>query len=254
MSDAVSLSIGDGVAVVSIDRPEARNAINQAVAEGLATAFDVVEERADVAVGILTGSGGHFCAGMDLKAFLAGENMRIGDRGLGGITQAISRKPWIAAIEGYALAGGFELALWCDLIVASEQARVGLPEVKRGLMARAGGLLRLPGQLPPRVAAELVFTGDIVPIADLARHGFVNSLVPAGEALVAARALAARIAVNGPLAVSASKCVLRDSPDWTSAEMFARQAEIAAPVFASADAREGALAFTEKRAAVWRGE
>jgi enoyl-CoA hydratase len=254
MSDLVDFSVEDGIATVAINRPEARNAINQAVAEGVAAALDEVESRRDIAVGILTGAGGTFCAGMDLKAYLRGENMRIGERGLAGVTQAVSGKPWIAAIEGHALAGGFELALWCDLIVAAEDAKVGLPEVKRGLVARAGGLLRLPRQLPTRLAAELALTGDIVPIADLARHGFVNSLVPAGQALAAARALAARIAANGPLAVAASKQILRDSPDWEAAERFSRQLEITAPVFASADAKEGAIAFAEKRAPVWRGE
>lgn len=254
MSDIVDFSVENGIATVAINRPEARNAINQAVAEAVAAALDEVEARRDIAVGILTGAGGTFCAGMDLKAYLRGENMRVGDRGLAGVTQAVSNKPWIAAIEGHALAGGFELALWCDLIVAAEDAKVGLPEVKRGLVARAGGLIRLPRQLPTRLATELALTGDIVPIADLARHGFVNSLVPSGQALAAARALAARIAVNGPLAVSASKQILRDNADWPAAERFDRQLEITAPVFASADAREGAVAFSEKRAPVWRGE
>lgn len=251
--ESVILEVENGVGIVRINRPQARNAVDGAVTAGLAAALDGVEARADIAVGIITGAGEHFCAGMDLKAFLRGENVRAPDKGFAGVVQAVCDKPWIAAVEGYALAGGFEIALWCDLIVASEAAKFGLPEVKRGLVANAGGLLRLPRQLPPRIAAELVLTGDAVPAAALAAFGLVNQIVPAGQALTAAKALAARIAQNGPLALAASKRVMRQSGDWRSDEMFAAQNAITAGVFISADAKEGALAFAEKRSPKWTG-
>lgn len=254
VSSSVDLEIGDRIAVVSINRPEARNSVDLSVTEGLCAALDEVEARSDVSVGILTGAGGNFCSGMDLKAFLRGEIVRVPGRGFAGVTQFVSGKPWIAALEGYALAGGFEIALWADLIVATDATKIGLPEVKRGLVANAGGLVRLPRQLPPRIAAELVLTGDIVPIADLAPHGIVNRIVPAGSALAEARALAQRIAENGPLAIAASKRVMQSSIDWSSVEMFDRQNVITMPVFSSADAKEGATAFAEKRSPVWRGE
>ncbi|API59341.1 enoyl-CoA hydratase [Tardibacter chloracetimidivorans] len=250
----VDLQIADHVAVVTINRPDARNAVDASVANGLAAALDEVESRPDVSVGILTGAGGNFCAGMDLKAFVRGEVVRLPDRGFAGVTQFVSRKPWIAALEGYALAGGFEIALWADLIVATVDTKVGLPEVKRGLVANAGGLVRLPRQMPSRIAAELVLTGDIVPASQLQPFGIVNRLVAAGQALEEARQIALKIASNGPLAVAASKRVLQESIDWPRAEMFERQNEITLPVFASADAKEGASAFAEKRAPVWRGE
>jgi len=249
----VELAISEGIAVVTINRPEARNAINRAVAEGMAVAMEEVETRADVSVGIITGAGGHFCAGMDLKAFVRGENVRIPGRGFAGVTQASSGKPWIAAVEGYALGGGFEIALWCDLIVAADTAKFGLPEVKRGLVANAGGLLRLPRQLPPRIASALVLTGDIVSPAVLAPYGAINQITAGGEALAGARSLAARIAPNGPLALAASKRVMNESQDWPIGEMFDRQNVITAHVFSSADAKEGATAFAEKRAPAWRG-
>lgn len=253
-SDPVTLDIEDRVAVITINRPEARNAIDLAVTGAMCGALDEVERRSDVSVGIITGAGGNFCAGMDLKAFLRGEVVRVPGRGFAGVTQFVSAKPWIAAIEGYALAGGFEIALWADLIVASQQAKVGLPEVKRGLVANAGGLLRLPRQLPPRIATELILSGEIVPISSLAPYGIVNRTVPAGTVLGCARELAGRIAANGPLAISASKRVMRECVDWNSRDMFDRQNEITLPVFASADAKEGAAAFAQKRSPVWRGE
>lgn len=250
----VTLHIDAAVAIVTINRPEARNAVDRAVAEGLARATEAVENDPDVRVGILTGTGGHFCAGMDLKAFLRGEVVRIAGRGFAGVTQAPLAKPWIAAVEGYALGGGFEIALACDLIVAGENARFGLPEVKRGLVANAGGLVRLPRQMPRRIASELVLTGELVAPAWLASHGLINRVVATGTALDAALALARQIAANGPLALKASKRVMQDSADWTSGDMFDRQNLITAPVFASADAREGATAFAEKRTPNWRGE
>lgn len=250
----VTLQIESAVAIVTINRADARNAVDRAVAEGLARASEQVENDRNVRVGIITGAGGHFCAGMDLKAFLRGEVVRIPGRGFAGFTQAPLAKPWIAAVEGYALGGGFEIALACDLIVAGDSARFGLPEVKRGLVANAGGLVRLPRQLPPRIASELVLTGELVAPSWLASHGLINRVVDSGTALDAALALAKQIAGNGPLAIAASKRVMQDSADWTSSELFERQNLVTAPVFASADAREGASAFADKRTPNWRGE
>jgi enoyl-CoA hydratase len=242
----------DGVLVITINRPEAKNAVNRAVSEGISAAVDELNADPALRVGILTGAGGTFCAGMDLKAFLRGENVRIEGRGFGGLAQADVEKPLIAAIEGYALAGGFELALACDLIVASSGARFGLPEVKRGLAANAGGLVRLPRQFPSRLACEMVLTGATVTAEYLAAHGLINSVVAAGAALQAALELAGTIAQNGPLAVAVSKRVMRDAQDWSAEEMFERQNAMTRRVFESADAREGAVAFAEKRAPVWQ--
>jgi enoyl-CoA hydratase len=253
MAEAVLVTVDDGVAVVTINRPEARNAVNGEVARGLARATDDMDARSDVRVLILTGAGGSFCAGMDLKGFLAGDVPAVEGRGFGGITERPPAKPVIAAVEGYALAGGFELVLACDLVVASEAAKFGLPEVTRGLVAGAGGLLRLPGRIPYHLAMEIALTGEHFPAARLRDAGLVNRLVPAGQALAGARELAACVARGAPLALAASKRVIVESADWDSAGAFARQSEIISPVFTSADALEGAAAFAEKRAPAWRG-
>lgn len=242
-----------GVAVVTIDRPDARNAVDPAVAEGIAAAVDRLDADRDLSVGVLTGAGGTFCAGLDLKAFLRGESPSLEGRGFAGITERPPRKPLIAAVEGYALAGGFEVALACDLIVAADDARFGLPEVKRGLVAAAGGLLRLPRRIPYHLAMELALTGDPVTASRAYEMGLVNRVVAAGEALDAAVRFAAAVAGNGPLALTASKEILAGALDRTEADAFAWQREIGDPVFRSADAREGAQAFAEKRAPVWRG-
>lgn len=254
MSDEVSVDVDGGIAVITINRPEARNAVNEAVATQIAKAIDEYDPRPDVSVMILTGAGGTFCAGMDLKGFLAGENSTAGGRGFGGITERPPATPVIAAIEGYALAGGFELALACDLIVASEEATFGLPEVTRGLVAGAGGLLRLPSRVPYHLAMEVALTGGHFPAARLHQAGLINRLVPAGEALDVARSLAAELARNAPLALAATKRIIVESADWPSDEAFARQNAIVGPIFTSADAIEGAAAFKEKRPPVWRGE
>ena len=244
----------DGMVVITINRPEQRNAVNRAVSYGVCAAVDELDARDDLRVGILTGAGGNFCAGMDLKAFLRGEITRVEGRGILGIAMTPPRKPLIAAVEGYALAGGFEAALACDLLVASRGAQFGLPEAKRGLAAAAGGLLRLPRLIPPRIAMELALTGDLVSAERLERFGLINALVEPGQALAAALALARRILANAPMSVAASKRVIVEQRDWSLAEMFARQAEITAPVLASEDAKEGAAAFAERRAAVWKGK
>ena len=213
-STAVSTEVADGVAVITIDRPQARNAVNGEVARGIAAAIEDFDARTDVRVLILTGAGGTFSAGMDLKGFLSGDSPIAPGAGFGGIVERPPVKPVIAAVEGYALAGGFELVLACDLVVASEAAKFGLPEVKRGLVAGAGGLLRLPKRIPYHLAMEIALTGEHFSAARLAAAGLVNKLVPEGEALSAAKELAARVALGAPLALAASKRVIVESADW----------------------------------------
>jgi enoyl-CoA hydratase len=254
MPEPVLTEVNDGVAVITINRPEARNAVNGAVANGIAAAVDELDARDDVRVLILTGAGGFFSAGMDLKGFLTGDSPVAPGRGFGGIVERPPTKPVIAAVEGYALAGGFELVLACDLVVASDGAKFGLPEVKRGLVAGAGGLLRLAHRIPYHLAMEVALTGDHFTAARLHEAGLVNVLAQPGEALAAAHELARRISQNAPLALAATKRVIVESPDWDSASAFARQSEIITPVFTSADAMEGAAAFAEKRAPQWRGK
>jgi enoyl-CoA hydratase len=243
----------DHVLVMTLNRPEAKNAINEGIAKELVVALDRLDADPDLRVGILTGAGGAFSAGMDLKGFLRGENPTIEGRGLAGLTQAPPQTPLIAAVEGWALAGGCEIVLSCDLVVASREAKFGIPEVKRGLVAGAGGLLRLPQRLPYHVAMELALTGDPITAEEAHRVGLVNHLVEPGGALEGALALAARIATNGPLALAATKQIIRESLDWTEQEGWGKQAKILGPVFGSEDAREGATAFAEKRDPVWKG-
>jgi enoyl-CoA hydratase len=243
----------DGVLVITLNRPDARNAVNRALAEGVAAALDALDADADVAVGVLTGAGAGFSAGMDLKAFVAGESAWVADRGFAGIVQRASRKPLIAAIEGFAVAGGLEIALACDLIVAARGAKLGIPEVKRSLVAAAGALLRLPRRVPYGVAMELALTGDTITAERAYELGLVNRLTDQGHAIDAALELAAAIARNGPLALDATKAILQQQFGWTEEEFWQRQGELSGPVFSSEDAREGATAFAEKREAVWRG-
>jgi enoyl-CoA hydratase len=254
MSDEVLVDVDGGVAVITINRPQARNAVNGAVAQGIAAALDEFDERKDVSVLVITGAGGSFCAGMDLKGFLTGDNPLAGGRGFAGITEKPPIKPIIAAVEGYALAGGCEVALSCDMIVASTEAKFGVPEVKRGLVAGAGGLLRLPRRIPYHIAMEVALTGDHFPAARMAELGLVNRLTEPGEALATAKELALKIAENAPLALAATKRVIVESPDWSRDEAFARQGDIINSVFTSKDAAEGAAAFAEKRKPVWSGE
>ncbi len=254
MADAVLTEVDGAIGVITINRPQARNAVNGEVARGIAAAVDELDAAGDVRALILTGAGGTFSAGMDLKGFLAGDNPIVAGRGFAGITERPPAKPVIAAVEGYALAGGFEIALSCDLIVASETARFGLPEVRRGLVAGAGGLLRLPRRVPYHLAMEIALTGEHFTAERLHQAGLVSVLTEAGQALEGARELAARVAQGAPLALAATKRVIVESADWPSAEAFARQGEVIGPVFTSADAMEGAAAFAEKRPPVWRGE
>ena len=243
----------DGVLLITLNRPEARNAVNLALAEGVAAALDDLDADGDLRAGVLTGAGKGFCAGMDLKAFVAGERPWVGDRGFAGIVQRASRKPLIAAIEGFAVAGGLELALSCDLIVAARGAKLGVPEVKRSIVAAAGALRRLPQRLPYGVAMELALTGDPIEAERAYELGLVNRLAHPGAAVQTALELAAAIARNGPLALDATKATLQQQFDWTEAEFWQRQAELAEPVMRSQDAREGATAFAEKREPVWQG-
>jgi enoyl-CoA hydratase len=254
MADAVLTEVDGGVAVITINRPEARNAVNGEVARGIAAAVDEFDGADGVRVLIITGAGGTFSAGMDLKAFLAGDAPTVAGRGFGGIAEQPPVKPVIAAVEGYALAGGFELALSCDLIVASETAKFGLPEVRRGLVAAAGGLLRLPRRVPYHLAMEIALTGEHFTAARLHQAGLVSRVTGAGQAVAGARELAAQVAQGAPLALAATKRVIVESADWDSSEAFARQGEVIRPVFTSADAMEGAAAFAQKRTPVWRGE
>ena len=254
MSDqAVLTERREGVLLVTINRPEARNAINLAVAEGIGAALDELDADADLQVGVLAGAGKGFSAGMDLKAFVTGERPWVAGRGFAGIVRRAARKPLIAAVEGFAMAGGLEVALACDIIVAARGARFAVPEVKRSLVAAGGALLRLPQRIPYGVAMELALTGDPIDAERAYEVGLVNRLAEPGGAVDAALELAATIAANGPLALAATKTILEDARDWPESEFWDRQAPISDPVFASEDAREGATAFAEKRAPVWRG-
>ena len=252
MTDPVLTEVRGNVLIVTLNRPEAKNAANKALAEGVAAAMDRLDSDNDLRVGIITGAGGTFCSGMDLKGFLAGERPHIPGRGFAGLTEAPPRKPLIAAVDGYALAGGFEIALACDMIVANVDSKFGIPEVKRGLAAAAGGLVRLPRQIPQRLAMELALTGDFISAARAYEMGLINRIVP-GVALDGALELAQAISANGPLAVAASKQVIREQQDWSQADQWAKQYELTAAVFTSNDAREGAAAFAQKRAPNWTG-
>jgi enoyl-CoA hydratase len=242
----------NGILIVTINRPDQRNAVNGAVSSGIASALDLLDSSSDLRVGVLHGSGSAFCAGMDLKAFAAGERVRDPSRGFGGIVERPPAKPLIAAVEGWALGGGFEIVLACDLVTAGKSARFGLPEVRRGLAARGGGVFRLPRRLPHMLAMEIIVTGAPLDAERAAQFGLVNRLVDDGQALVAAVELAGQIAANAPMSVRASKRVAIESADWPIAEGFQRQRAYLEPVFASQDATEGVTAFGERRAPVWQ--
>jgi enoyl-CoA hydratase len=253
VGEAVVVEERGAVLVITINRPGARNAVSREVSVGIAAAMDALESSDRLHVAVLTGAGGTFCAGMDLKAFSRGELVSLPGRGFAGFIEVPPSKPLIAAVEGYALAGGCEIALACDLIVASETAKFGLSEVKRGLIAAGGGLLRLPERLPYHVAMELALTGEMF-TAERAHHfGMVNYLTAEGAALDRAVTLGQAVAKNGPLAVVASKQLIIRRRDWSTEDEFEQQRAITAPILASNDAREGARAFVEKRPPVWSG-
>lgn len=255
MSDLVKTEISDGIMVITVNRPQARNAVNYETAHEMAHAFDALDANPDVVIGILTGAGNTFSSGMDLKAFaLNGQRPLVEGRGFAGLCERPPRKPLIAAVEGYALAGGCEMALACDMIVAASDANFGLPEVKRGIVPGAGGMLRLPHRIPYHIAMEVVLTGEMLSARRAAEFGLVNRLVDPGQALDAARELARLVAANGPLAVQTAKKIVTESRDWRQADMFDLQRPRVAHIFTSADAKEGATAFAEKRAPVWQGK
>ncbi|MVU82482.1 crotonase/enoyl-CoA hydratase family protein [Nocardia sp. ET3-3] len=239
--------------IIAINRPRARNAINLATALGIERAIDAYEADPNARIAILTGAGGYFSAGMDLKAAARGEVPVTEKRGILGIVSVPPRKPLIAAVEGPALAGGCELALSADLIVAASDSSFGIPEVKRGLVAVGGGVLRLSQRLPRALAMELALTGDPISAARAAEIGLINQVAEPGKALEAALALAERVAVNAPLSIDASKQIIEQAPDWSVAEAFGKQGQVAAAALSSQDAGEGMRAFVEKRAPVWRG-
>jgi enoyl-CoA hydratase len=253
VADEVLVERRDAVQVITLNRPGARNALDAAVAVRVAAAVDELDAAPELRAGVLTGAGGFFSAGMDLKAFLRGETPAIEGRGLCGITTTPPRKPMVAAVEGIALAGGFELVLACDLVVAGRSARFGVPEVTRSLVAAAGGAVQLAQRIPRAFALELLLTGAPVDAERAAAMGLVNRVVDDGGALAAALELATAIAANGPLAVAATKRIVQEAAGWPPAEVWSRQQEVVDPVFASEDAREGAAAFAERRAPVWQG-
>ena len=241
------------VTLITLNRPEARNAVDLPMARGIAAALVALDADTEVAVGVITGAGAGFCSGLDLNAFVSGEFPYVDDRGFAGITRRSADKPLIAAIEGFAIAGGLEIALACDLIVASRGAQLGIPEVRRGLVAAGGALLRLPQRMPYGIAMEMALTGEPIDAERAAELGLVNCLCEPGEAVEAALELAGAVGENAPLALRASKQILERQRTWSLQERWARQAEIAELVLRSEDAREGATAFVERRAPVWRG-
>jgi enoyl-CoA hydratase/carnithine racemase len=240
--------------LITIDRPQARNAVNAAVAAGLAAALDELEADTALRAGVLTGAQGTFSAGMDLKAALKGEPPAIPGRGFGGLTEAERTKPLIAAVEGFALGGGFELALACDLIVAAEDAKLGLPEVKRGLIAAGGGVIRLPKRIPYHLAMEFLLTGEPVSGGRAGELGLVNRVTAPGETVAVALGLAEQLAHNAPLALAAVKNLVKAADGVPETDVFAVQRKAMGTLMASADAREGMTAFAERRAPQWTGK
>lgn len=242
------------VLLIAINRPQRRNAVNRAVSLAIADALERLDADDALRAGIITGRGGNFCSGMDLKAFLDGERPELEGKGFGGFAESPPTKPLIAAVEGYALAGGFEMVLACDLVVAAENAVFGLPEAARGLVAGSGGLLRLGQKIPYGIALEYAMTAAHMPASVAKQWGLVNRLVPNGGALDAAFELAEVIAANAPLSVAMSKRIMRESRDWNEAEMWDRQRPLSEAVINSQDAREGSRAFAEKRGPNWSGK
>jgi enoyl-CoA hydratase len=253
MSDEVVVERDGAVMVITLNRPRVRNAVNRALALGIAAAVDLLDADPSLSVGVLHGAGGCFCSGMDLKAFVTGERPELEGRGLVGIVETPPAKPLIAAVEGYALAGGCEIVLACDLVVAARDAAFGLPEVTRGLVAGSGGLITLPQRIPRGIALELALTGRHFAAPEAHAWGLVNRLTEPGEALQGALELAHTITANGPLAVQMTKRIVAESANWPAAEVWDRQRPLVESVLASADAREGAEAFAERRAPQWRG-
>jgi len=249
VADVILAETRGRVRLLTLNRPEARNAIDGALGRALVAEIEALDGDDGLTAGVLTGAGGSFSAGMDLKAFLK-------DGPPKGFTEFLrngGRKPLIAAVEGYALAGGLEIALTCDLIVAAKGVKLGIPEVKRGLFAAGGGLFRLPERVPFGVAMELALTGEPIPAEQAHALGLVARLAEPGKAVDVALELAEAIAKNAPLAVAASKQIIRGTRGLTEEESWQLQAPHSAKVFASEDAKEGPRAFAEKREPSWTG-
>jgi len=242
------------VEVLTINRPRARNAINLATAQAISAALDDCASDDEVWVVILTGAEDKaFSAGMDLKAFAQGE-FPATDEGFGGVTERQFPKPLIGAANGSAFAGGFEMLLSCDLVVAADHAVFGIPEAQRGLIAGAGGLIRLPRRIARAVALEMALTAEPLSAARAYEVGLVNRVVPFAEVLPTALALAQRICANAPLAVRTSKRVMLDAMNLGEGDAWALNNEAFAAIASSADALEGAIAFAEKRPPVWQSK
>jgi len=254
MADEVLTEVRGRVMVITLNRPDAMNAVNSELAHALAAAMDEMDANSEVSCGVLTGNGRGFCAGMDLKGFAQGNFPHVEGRGFGGITEQLPKKPVVAAVEGFALAGGLELALSCDLIVSSEGAKFGIPEAGVGLFAAAGGLLRLPRVLPYAMAMKMALTAKPITAEQAHEAGMVVEVTEKGGALDAAIALAEQIAANAPLALMASKEIIREMQGRTEAEFWEFQKAHYAKVFKSEDGIEGATAFAEKRAPNWQGK
>ena len=253
MADEILRNRVGNVEVLTINRPDARNAINLATAQALGGALDELESDPECWVVVLTGAGDKaFSAGMDLKAFATGE-FPITDKGFGGITKRDFPKPLIAAVNGSALAGGFEVVLSCDLVVAADHARFGIPEAARGLVAGAGGLIRLPKRVPMAIALELALTAEPIDADRALSVGLINRVVPAASLMDEAMALAATIAKNAPLAVRVSKQVMKQAAEISEADAWAINDAAFGEIGASPDAMEGAIAFAEKRQPNWQG-
>jgi enoyl-CoA hydratase len=244
----------EGVLLITINRPERRNAFDRAASDALEAVLDHYDEDPSLRCAVITGAGETFCAGQDLAALAGGEVASTKRRGTFGMLAQPPVKPIIAAVEGHALGGGLELCLACDLIVASRTATLGLPETRRSVLALGGGLFRLPQRIPYHLAMEMALTGEPLPATELHQRGLINRLSEPGHAVDTALALADKVLEAAPLAVQASKRILVDSRDWTEAESWRRQRDLARPVHASADLREGLAAFAQKRRPVWSGE
>ncbi len=248
--DVVLTEVRGRVLLITLNRPEAMNSINTALAQALLGALDELDSNPDLTLGVLTGAGRGFSAGMDLKAF-AKEG---GPKGFDKFIEDGCKKPLIAAVEGFALAGGLEIAMACDLIVGAENAKFGIPEVGVGLFAAGGALLRLPRRVPYGLAMELALTGEPISADEAVAARLIDKVASKGGAVDAAMELAERIAKNAPLSVAASKQVLKAQQGHTEQEFWAMQQPLMAEVFTSNDAKEGPAAFAEKRPPVWSGD
>jgi enoyl-CoA hydratase len=255
-ADLALLERRGNIALLTLNRPSARNAISPEVSQAVAGLLDEIEADDDLRAVVLTGAGDVFSAGADLKVVAQGRGMEIA-RGKGGFAGIVTRdfpKPVIAAVNGPALAGGFEIVLSCDLVVAADTSRFGIPEAQRGLMAAAGGLIRLPKRVPLAIALEMAMTGDPIDASRALALGLVNRVVPRDQVVAEACALADRIGENSPIAVRMSRQLVREAAEMPEADGWRRTNELVMDVFASGDAVEGATAFAEKRKPVWNSK